>query len=154
MAASMDEEALALARSGRPWEGAVKAVEAIRLREMAEEVERALTGKPEARTIRAMNVDTQGQPEAVKRGAARATRKHPAQELLYKAGLTISDLAGLLGEKRSRVSAWMAQGTSQRPVPATQADRMAKGIPTGRVDAQGRPVLLRIPRTTWARVGG
>lgn len=119
---------------------------AAELLEKAHEVRARLTKQRGDRTIRAMDVDTQGQTEAVRRGAARATRKHPAQELLYKAGLTITGLAVLLGEKRSRVSAWMAQGASQRPVPASLADKMAKGI----VTKSG--TVLRIPRTIWARI--
>src|SRR5688572_7411553 len=45
------------------------------------------------RTIRTMDVNTQGRSASVKRGAGRATRKHPGQKRLYEKGKTITAIA-------------------------------------------------------------
>ncbi len=64
-----------------------------------------------------VDVDTTGKDLKTKIGAGRATRKGAAQRALYEAGTNLTGLAAILGEKRSRVSAWFASGTSQRPIP-------------------------------------
>lgn len=78
-----------------------------------------------------MNVDTRGKSESVKRGAARATRKHRAQRKLYEAGVSLTDVARELGEGRPRVSSWFAPGETNRPIPRQHAEYLlAKyGIP-------------------------
>jgi hypothetical protein len=90
-------------------------------------------------TIRSMDVNTQGQSEAVKRGAGRATRKHPAQRKLYERGRTITDVAKELGEGRPRVSAWFAPvGKGNRPIPRRHAETLHQ--------------KYGIPFAAWARV--
>jgi len=83
------------------------------------------------RIMHGMDVNTSAHPESVKRGAARATRKHPAQRKLYERGRTITDVAKELGEGRPRVSAWMAKGEANRPIPRRHAEtlRARYGIP-------------------------
>lgn len=103
------------------------------------------------RTIRTMQNPV---PAEVRSGQGRARRRHPAQELLYKAGITITDLADILGEKRARVSAWMASSekskrtgeSALRPIPGHIADRLDAGVtlPNGRT--------LVIPRSAWQRI--
>lgn len=70
------------------------------------------------RTIPNMNVNVSSHDSRVKLGAGRATRKHQGQKKLYEKGVTITELANKLGEKRARVSAWFAEGEARRPVPA------------------------------------
>jgi hypothetical protein len=83
------------------------------------------------RTIRTMDVNTQGKSASVKRGAGRATRKHPAQKRLYERGKTITDIAGELKEGRPRVSSWFADGDTNRPIPRRHAEHLRDryGIP-------------------------
>lgn len=83
------------------------------------------------RTIRSMDVNTHGRSASVKRGAGRATRKHPAQKRLYERGKTITDIAAELKEGRPRVSSWFAEGDAQRPIPRHHAEylRDKYGIP-------------------------
>lgn len=83
------------------------------------------------RTIRVMDVNTHGMADDVKRGAARATRKHPAQKRLYRKGVTITKLAAELKEGRPRVSAWFAEGAGNRPIPRRHAEHLREkyGIP-------------------------
>lgn len=78
------------------------------------------------RTISDMNVDTRGRSSDVKRGAGRATRKHPAQRRLYENGMTVSSLAKELGETRARVSSWFAAGDANRPIPRHHAETLLK----------------------------
>jgi hypothetical protein len=83
------------------------------------------------RIIRTMDVNTEGRSASVKRGAGRATRKHPAQKRLYEKGKTLTDIAAELGEGRPRVSAWFAEHPANRPIPRRHADHLRKkyGIP-------------------------
>lgn len=155
LADSLDAEGVALARTGDVTKGLLKAAEAIRLREMAEGLE-ALTGKARQRSISGMRVAEQvvaKVPESVKRGRARARRTSVAQEALYASGWAVTDLARHLDEHRSTVSAWFGTGDHARPVPLRHVEAMERGIPTGAKDAQGKPIMLRIPRTNWAKLG-
>lgn len=90
------------------------------------------------RIIRTMDVNTHGSPANVKRGAGRATRKHPAQKRLYEKGKTITDVASDLGEGRPRVSSWFADGDANRPIPRRHAEKLR--------DKYG------IPLTAWSRI--
>lgn len=90
------------------------------------------------RIMRDMDVNTTGQPSGVKRGAARATRKHPAQKKLYEQGRTITDVARELREGRPRVSAWFAEGEANRPIPRRHAETLRQ--------------RYGIPLTAWARI--
>jgi hypothetical protein len=91
---------------------------------------RLLSREPE-RIVRTMNVDTSRHGSDVKRGATRARRKHPAQRKLYEQGMTIASVAKELGETRSRVSSWMADGEGLRPIPSHIAEKLRTkyGIP-------------------------
>lgn len=132
--------------------------EANRLMDLAEMATAArlarLTGGPTHRIVRTVDVDTTGQPSIAKRAASRSRRKHEAQALLYNAGLTIQALANALGEKRSRVSHWMAEPDASknfpRPVPRVHADAMERGLRIAKAD--GKVVTLRIPRSVWGRI--
>ena len=89
-------------------------------------------------TIRTMNVNTEGQSAAVKRGAARATRKHVAQQKFYEAGKTITQVAEDMKLTREQVSSWMAKGSGNRPIPARYAELLRK--------------TYGIPRSAWTRI--
>lgn len=99
---------------------------------------KALPRHEPERIIRSMDVNTQGRSANVKRGAGRATRKHPAQKKLYEKGKTITDVAAELGEGRPRVSAWFADGEANRPIPKRHAEKLR--------DKYG------IPMNAWSRV--
>lgn len=90
-------------------------------------------------TVNRMNVDTRGKPESVKRGAARATRRHKAQRKLYEAGVSLTDVAKELGEGRPRVSSWFAPGDTNRPIPRKCAEYLR--------DKYG------VPLEDWRRIG-
>jgi hypothetical protein len=156
-ASHADAQAEQLAAEGRIADAVVLSVQAQRYREVAEEMRRTLTGRPQRRTVRTVEtpVDTTGQPGIVKRAAARARRHHAAQAALYGAGVTIQALADHLGEKRARVSHWMAQENASknmpRPIPRVHADALDKGIRIQKAD--GKTVTLRIPRDAWRRIG-
>lgn len=155
-AAHEDAQALQLAAEGRIGDAVVASVRAQRYREAAEEMRRALTGKERQRSISGMRVAPQvvaEVPESVKRGRARARRTSAAQELLYAAGWAITDLATHLGEQRSTVSAWFGSGDHARPIPLRHAEALERGVATGAKDKDGKPVMLRIPRTNWAKLG-
>jgi len=155
-ASHADAQAEQLAAEGRIAEAVVESVRAQRYREVAEEMRRALTGKGQQRSISGMRVAPQvvaKVPESVKRGRARARRTSAAQELLYAAGWAITDLATHLGEQRSTVSAWFGTGSHARPVPLRHAEALERGVATGSKDKDGKPVMLRIPRTNWAKLG-
>jgi hypothetical protein len=83
------------------------------------------------RSIGGMDVDTTGRAVAVKMGAGRAKRKHPAQRRLYEQGHTITSIAAELREGRPRVNAWFAVGDANRPIPRRHAEylRDRYGIP-------------------------
>lgn len=87
-------------------------------------------------TLADMDVNTDS--ESVRRAVGRATRNHPAQKKLYKAGVTITELAKELNEGRPRVSAWFAEGEGNRPIPQRYAKRL--------LDKYG------IPMSAWHRV--
>jgi len=108
---------------------------AIVRREAAE----VLRAADDTRTIRSMRTDSVD--PAVKRAAGRSRRKHPAQAKLYAQGVTITALAAELGEKRARVSAWMADpsGDANRPIPRHHAERLR--------------ARYGIPLSAWARIG-
>jgi hypothetical protein len=89
-------------------------------------------------TLRTMDVNTAGRSASVKRGAGRATRKHPAQKKLYEKGKTITDIAADLGEGRPRVSSWFAGGDANRPIPRRHAEKLH--------DKYG------IPLSAWSRI--
>jgi hypothetical protein len=155
-AAHADAQALQLADDGQVAAAVIMSVKAQRYRETAEEMRRALTGGVKRRTVRTVeSVDTTGQPGIVKRAAARARRHHAAQAAMYGAGVTIQALADHLGEKRARVSHWMAQENASknmpRPIPRVHADALDKGIRIQKAD--GKTVTLRIPRDAWRRIG-
>jgi hypothetical protein len=155
-ASHTDAEALQAASEGRVGDAVTLSVQAQRYREVAEEMRRALTGKERQRSISGMRVAPQvvaKVPESVKRGRARARRTSAAQELLYAAGWAITDLAAHLGEQRSTVSAWFGTGDHARPVPLRHAEALERGVATGAKDKDGKPVMLRIPRTNWAKLG-
>ncbi|HET6283890.1 MAG TPA: hypothetical protein VFH73_23245 [Polyangia bacterium] len=99
----------------------------------------ALTGETTGRIVSVMNVDDTGQTSAVKRAIARGRRNHPAQVILYEAGVTITDVATELKETRQRVSAWM----SDRP-------KDLRGIPRRHVEYLKRK--YKIPASAWARI--
>jgi hypothetical protein len=82
------------------------------------------------RTISTMDVNTTGKSAAVKRGAARATRKHVAQQKFYEHDKTITEIAAELKETRERVSSWMKK-VDPRPIPAHHVEYLHKkyGIP-------------------------
>ncbi|HEU4368306.1 MAG TPA: hypothetical protein VFV05_08795 [Methylomirabilota bacterium] len=146
-AAARDLAREARERGGPGAEEAAEALEAkaADVERLADAIEAALTGERIDRTIPTMNVDTKGRPPAVKAAVARSRRKHPAQEALYRAGITITALAAALGETRARVSAWMAEGEANRPVPVHVADRLAAGVVVA-------GATVRIPRTSWRRI--
>lgn len=83
------------------------------------------------RTIGAMDVDTTGRDVSVKVGAGRATRRHPAQRILYEKGHTVTSIAKELNEGRPRVNAWFAEGEANRPIPRRHAEYLFEkyGIP-------------------------
>ena len=99
----------------------------------------SLTNADPSRIVSIMNVDDTGQTSAVKRAIARGRRNHPAQVILYEAGVTITDLAAELKETRQRVSAWM----SDKP-------KDLRGIPRRHVDYLKRK--YKIPASAWARI--
>jgi hypothetical protein len=88
-------------------------------------------------TLRTMDVNTSGKSPALKRGVARATRKHIAQQKFYAAGKTISDIAVELHEGRERVSSWMAKGDACRPIPSRHVEYLKKHYD--------------VPRSAWAK---
>lgn len=105
----------------------------------AREIEAArLTADPPERTIRTVDVDTRGMPASVKRGAARATRRHVAQQRFYAARKTITDIAGELRETRERVSSWMAVGSGNRPIPRRHAEYLRE--------------RYHVPLAAWKRI--
>lgn len=129
---------------------------AAELLEKAHEVRARLTGKKRQRSISGMRVAEQvvaQVPESVKRGRARARRTSVAQDALYASGWAVTDLARHLDEHRSTVSAWFGTGDHARPIPLRHAEALERGIPTGAKDTQGKPIMLRIPRTNWAKLG-
>ena len=89
-------------------------------------------------TVSPMDVNTQHATEDVKRGAARATRKHKALKRLYEKGRTVTSIALELGEGRPRVSAWFAEGDGNRPIPRRHADYLRD--------------KYNIPHAWWARI--
>lgn len=93
-----------------------------------------LTGESDGRRIRSMSASpAQVIDPNVKRGIGRATRKHPAQALFYKAGKSIKNIADELGENQKTVSSWMAKGDGNRAIPRHQAERLLKAykVPLG-----------------------
>lgn len=145
-----DEEAAKKARQRRTIEAMNEAIaalmaeadaderEAARKRALAAGLESRLRGDDTDDTIRDMNVDTRGKSEAVKRAVGRATRKHPAQEAFYRAGVTIGQVAKELGEGRPRVSSWMADGDGCRPIPRRHVVTLKE--------------RYHIPASAWARI--
>lgn len=110
---------------------------ALRLLESAAgEVLGGLPSSQGERIIRSMDVNTQN--VASRRGAGRATRKHPAQRRLYERGQTITGLATELGEGRPRVSAWFATGDGNRPIPRRHAEALK--------------ATYGIPLSSWSRI--
>jgi hypothetical protein len=141
LANEADEQAASLRR-----EADILEQQGVTLRKLADDKESSgLQHGTGERIISAMDVNASGQSSAVKRGAARATRKHPAQVKLYSrkvegapAGITIKDLATELDETRARVSSWFATGHANRPVPRHHAEFMRK--------------KYGIPLSAWARI--
>lgn len=98
-----------------------------------------LPSDPTGRIVSSMNVDDTGQSEAVKRAIARGRRNHPAQVILYEAGVTITDVAAELKETRQRVSAWMSDDPKAvRAIPRRVAEHLKR--------------KYKIPLSAWSRI--
>lgn len=141
LATRLDEDALEALRSGDK-DGAASAAEAARQHASR------LTASAGGRIVRTMNVDTRGRPAAVKRGAGRATRQHPAQKKLYEAGVTITDVARELRETRARVSSWMAEDE------AGKSDKPKANRPIPRHHAVYLRDRYGVPLGVWKRISG
>lgn len=133
LADHLDQQALDLARDGRPTEGALRMVEALRLREMAAEAER-LTGGNKARKVRHMaqaaHAPTEG-PTRTGPGRPRKSR-HAFPAALEAKGLTVAEWARERKLERSVVRSWFAdKPRDQRSVPLKEAEeiRRAYGVP-------------------------
>jgi hypothetical protein len=114
-AVALERQAADLRRKADEYEASISA--ALRA---ADSAEAALPSPRGTRIINRskMNVDTSHRSKNMKIGASRSRREHPAMRAWYEAGKTITDIAGEIGEKRPRVSAWLAsEPTSNRPIP-------------------------------------
>jgi hypothetical protein len=106
-------------------------------REHAAALQRLPEGRAD-RTMSKVDVDTRDHEANVKRGASRATRRHPGLRRIYEAGHTVTSLAKELRETRARVSSWFAEGENNRPIPKHQVDYLEK--------------KYGIPRASWRRI--
>lgn len=105
----------------------------------ARESSMGLPNDSTGRIVSSMNVDDTGQSEAVKRAIARGRRNHPAQVILYEAGVTITDVAAELKETRQRVSAWMSDDPKAvRAIPRRVAEHLKR--------------KYKIPLSAWTRI--
>jgi len=90
------------------------------------------------RSVPVMDVNTERMSVITRRAATRATREHAGLRKLYEQDVSQSSLARELGETRSRVVSWFAEGPGNRPIPRKTAERIR--------DKYG------LPLSVWARI--
>lgn len=109
---------------------------AAKIEDGVDELERGLRESPRPRNMSSMYDVTTGST-AVKKGASRARRKHPAMPKIYDANQTITSIAQELRETRARVSSWMAD-EEPRAIPRRHAEYLRD--------------KYKIPLTAWKRI--
>lgn len=129
---ALNEEAAAL-------ELAADQIEAARTKAGGRRVKRDTLNSPRVERTMSDNMDVDtAKSAALKSAIGRSTRQHPGQRMLYEVGHTVTSLADELGEKRSRVNAWFADGDANRPIPRRVAEQIQK--------------RYGIPLTVWSRI--